>query len=191
MGRILENRPIFYPDSDGFRPFLVLFEKEDKMVDDAELLWERVCALREEQGKSLAQIAEESRVPITSVKRFFSGETKNPGFLSLCQIIYALGGSVDEVLEIDREKQPVHMEADSKYSRFLEKDLRYERKSKFRVWVAFLVLVAINICMLLFDIFNPYVGYIRYQRQMAAYTGETASVVLCVVISKIKAATRV
>ena len=161
------------------------------MVDDAELLWERVCILREEQGKSLAQIAEESRVPITSVKRFFSGETKNPGFLSLCQIIYALGGSVDEVMEIDREKQSVHMEADSKYSRFLEKDLRYERKSKYRVWVAFLVLVAINICMLLFDIFNPYVGYIRYQRQMAAYTGEATAFVRWVVISKIMACTRV
>lgn len=160
------------------------------MVEDAELLWERVCILREEQGKSLAQIAEESRVPITSVKRFFSGETKNPGFLSLCQIIYALGGSVDEVMEIDREDQPVHMEADSKYSRLLEKDLRYERKSKYRVWVAFLVLVAINIVMLLFDLFNPYVGYIRYQRQMAAYTGETASVVLGIIIRKIKVATR-
>lgn len=161
------------------------------MVDDAELLWERVCALREEQGKSLAQIAEESRVPITSVKRFFSGETKNPGFLSLCQIIYALGGSVDEVMEIDREKQPVHVEADSKYSRQLEKDLRYERKSKYRVWVAFLVLVAINIVMLLFDLFNPYVGYIRYQRQIAAYTGETASVVIGILIRKIKRATRI
>lgn len=161
------------------------------MVDDAELLWERVCVLREEQGKSLAQIAEESRVPITSVKRFFSGETKNPGFLSLCQIIYALGGSVDEVLEIDREKQPVHLEADSKYSRFLEKDLQYERKSKYRVWVAFLVLVAINIGMLLFDIFNPYVGYIRYQRQMAAYAGEAASVVLGVIVRKIKAISRI
>ena len=60
-----------------------------------------------------------------------------------------------------------------------------------RVWVAFLVLVAINIVMLLFDLFNPYVGYIRYQRQMAAYTGEAASVVLCVVLSKIKGVTRI
>lgn len=161
------------------------------MVDDAELLWERVCALKEEQGKSLAQIAEESRVPITSVKRFFSGETKNPGFLSLCQIIYALGGSVDEVMEIDREEQPVHVEADSKYSRQLEKDLHYERKSKFRVWVAFLVLVAINIVMLLFDLFNPYVGYIRYQRQVAAYTGEAASVVLGILLRKIRGVTRI
>ena len=60
-----------------------------------------------------------------------------------------------------------------------------------RVWVAFLALVAINITMLLFDIFNPYVGYIRYQRQMAAYTGETASVVLGIIIRKIKGATRI
>lgn len=161
------------------------------MVDDAELLWERVCALKEEQGKSLAQIAEESRVPITSVKRFFSGETKNPGFLSLCQIIYALGGSVDEVMEIDTEKQPVHVEADSKYSRQLEKDLHYERRSKNKIWAAFMILVAINVVMLLFDLLNPYVGYIRYQRQMAAYAGEAASVVLSAIIRKIKALTHI
>ena len=102
-----------------------------------------------------------------------------------------MGGSVDEVMEIDRGNQPVHLEADSKYSRQLEKDLHYERKSKYRVWVAFLVLVAINIAMLLFDLFNPYVGYIRYQRQIAAYTGETASVVLGILIRKIKGATRI
>ena len=59
------------------------------------------------------------------------------------------------------------------------------------MWVAFLVLVAINIVMLLFDLFNPYVGYIRYQRQMAAYTGETASVVLGILLRKIKGATRI
>ena len=115
------------------------------MIEDSELIWERVRTLKDERGKSLAQISKDSGVPLTSVKRFFNGVTKNPGFLSLCQIIYALGGSVDEVLEIDREKQPVHMVADNKYSRFLEKDLSYERKSKFRVCVAFLVLVAINI----------------------------------------------
>lgn len=85
---------------------------------------------------------------------------------------------------------PSEWKAGSKYSRQLEKDLHYERKSKFRVWIAFLVLVAINIAMLLFDLFNPYVGYIRYQRKMAAYTGETVSVVLGTILRKIKAATR-
>lgn len=161
------------------------------MIEDAEIVWERVCALKEEQGKSLAQIAEESRVPVTTVKRFFSGETKNPGFMSLCQIIYALGGSVDEVLEIDRGKQEAHVETDSKYSRQLEKDLHYERRSKYRVWIAFLVLVAINVGMLLFDLFNPYVGYIRYQHQIAVYASETASVVIAAAMAKIRWFTRI
>ena len=68
------------------------------MLEDPEQIWERVRAMKEEQGKSLGQIAKDSGVPLTTVKRFFNGATKNPGFLSLCQIIYALGASVDEVL---------------------------------------------------------------------------------------------
>ena len=42
--------------------------------------------------------------------------------------------------------------------------------------------------------FAPKIGIapnLPYQRQMAAYTGETASVVLCVAISKIMACTHV
>lgn len=112
-------------------------------------------------------------------------------YKSLCQIIYALGGSVDEVLEIDREKQEAHLETDSKYTRQLEKDLHYERRSKYRVWIAFLVLVAINVGILLFDLFNPYVGYIRYQHQMAAYASETAYIVLAAVMANIMLFTHV
>ena len=144
------------------------------MVDDAELLWERVRTLKDERGKSLAQISKDSGVPLTSVKRFFNGVTKNPGFLSLCQIIYALGGSVDEVLEIDREKQPVHMEADCKYTRHLERDLHYERRSKSKWQIIFLVLVSLNILMLL-DVLRPEAGIIHYQPQLAGTAGKTAA----------------
>ena len=87
--KLTENRANFYY---GVAVFA--------MIEDSELIWERVRTLKDERGKSLAQISKDSGVPLTSVKRFFNGVTKNPGFLSLCQIIYALGGSVDEVLEI-------------------------------------------------------------------------------------------
>ena len=114
-------------------------------------------------------------MPLTSVKRFFNGVTKIPGFLSLCQIIYALGGSVDEVLEIDREKQPVHMEADCKYTRHLERDLHYERRSKSKWQIIFLVLVSLNILMLLLDVLRPEAGIIHYQPQLAGTAGKTAA----------------
>ena len=149
------------------------------MIEDSELIWERVRALKDERGKSLAQISKDSGVPLTSVKRFFNGVTKNPGFLSLCQIIYALGGSVDEVLEIDREKQPVHMEHDCKYTRHLERDLHYERRSKSRWQIIFLVLVSLNILILLLDVLRPETGSIHYQPQLAGTDGKTAAEMLC------------
>lgn len=149
------------------------------MIEDSELIWERVRALKDERGKSLAQISKDSGVPLTSVKRFFNGVTKNPGFLSLCQIIYALGGSVDEVLEIDREKQPVHMEHDCKYTRHLERDLHYERRSKSRWQIIFLVLVSLNILMLVLDVLRPETGSIHYQPQLAGTAGKTAAEMLC------------
>lgn len=149
------------------------------MIEDSELIWERVRALKDERGKSLAQISKDSGVPLTSVKRFFNGVTKNPGFLSLCQIIYALGGSVDEVLEIDREKQPVHMEHDCKYTRHLERDLHYERRSKSRWQIIFLVFVSLNILILLLDVLRPNVGSIHYQPQLAGTAGKTAAEMLC------------
>lgn len=149
------------------------------MIEDSELIWERVRALKDERGKSLAQISKDSGVPLTSVKRFFNGVTKNPGFLSLCQIIYALGGSVDEVLEIDREKQPVHMEHDCKYTRHLERDLHYERRSKSRWQIIFLVLVSLNILILLLDVLRPETGSIHYQPQIAGTAGKTAAEMLC------------
>ena len=149
------------------------------MIEDSELIWERVRALKDERGKSLAQISKDSGVPLTSVKRFFNGVTKNPGFLSLCQIIYALGGSVDEVLEIDREKQPVHMEHDCKYTRHLERDLHYERRSKSKWQIIFLVFVSLNILILLLDVLRPNVGSIHYQPQLAGTAGKTAAEMLC------------
>lgn len=149
------------------------------MIEDSELIWERVRALKDERGKSLAQISKDSGVPLTSVKRFFNGVTKNPGFLSLCQIIYALGGSVDEVLEIDREKQPVHMEHDCKYTRHLERDLHYERRSKSKWQIIFLVLVSLNILILLLDVLRPETGSIHYQPQLAGTAGKTAAEMLC------------
>ena len=148
------------------------------MIEDSELIWERVRTLKDERGKSLAQISKDSGVPLTSVKRFFNGVTKNPGFLSLCQIIYALGGSVDEVLEIDREKQPVHMEADCKYTRHLERDLHYERRSKSRWQIIFLVFVSLNILILLLDVLRPETGSIHYQPRIAGTAAKAAAEIL-------------
>lgn len=78
------------------------------MVENNEIVWEKVCAMQESAGLTVADISARSGVPLTTVKRYFKGETKNPGFFQVCQIIHALDGSVDDVIGLDTGQQPAH-----------------------------------------------------------------------------------
>lgn len=138
------------------------------MVDDAEMVWEKVCCLQTESGVSYAEISKKSGVPLTTVKRFFRGETKNPGFFQVCQIINALGGSVDDLLELgDRPQKVTYSPADERFCQQLLKDLSYERQLRRRSMIAFVILCALVMLMMMLDIISPQLGYIRYQ----AYSG--------------------
>lgn len=138
------------------------------MIDNSDMILEKVIALKEESGMTFDEISLRSKVPLSSVKRYFNGETKSPGFLLLSSIIVALGGSVDEILGlIPQAQKPTNNE----FTRQLQADLWYERKQK-RHWIfAFIILVIFNLGLLLFDILNPDMGYIRYAEQMS-FTGQ-------------------
>lgn len=134
------------------------------MVENNEIVWEKVCAMQESAGLTVADISARSGVPLTTVKRYFKGETKNPGFFQVCQIIHALEGSVDDVIGLDTGQQPTHYApTDERFCNQLSKDLSYERKSKHKWQLAFVVLCVLVMLMMLIDIFNPQLGYIRYQ----------------------------
>ena len=144
------------------------------MIDNADAIFEKVIALKEQSGMTFDELSIKSKVPLTSVKRYFNGETKSPGFLPLSSIIVTLGGSVDEVLGlIPQAQKPTNNE----FTRQLQSDLWYERKQK-RNWIfAFLFLVVFDLGLLIFDIANPNMGYIRYAQQ-TAFTGQTAFTIL-------------
>ena len=134
------------------------------MIDNSDLILQKVIALKEESGMTFDEISIKSKVPLTSVKRYFNGETKSPGFLPLSSIIVALGGSVDEVLGlVPQSQKPTNNE----FTRQLQSDLWYERKQK-RYWIyAFILLVAFDLAIIVFDLTHPDMGYIRYSQQTA------------------------
>jgi transcriptional regulator with XRE-family HTH domain len=137
------------------------------LIDNADMIFEKVITLKEQSGMTFDEISIKSKIPLTSVKRYFNGETKSPGFLPLSAIIVALDGSVDEVLGlVPQAQKPTNNE----FTRQLQSDLWYERKQK-RQWVLiFILLVAFDIGLLLFDILNPDMGYIRYVEQASLIT---------------------
>lgn len=151
------------------------------MIDSSNLIFEKVNALKEESGMSFEEISIKSKVPLTTVKRYFKERPTSPGFLPLSAIIVALDGSVDEVLGlIPQPQKPINNE----FTRQLQSDLWYERKQK-RHWIAaFIFLVAFDLALIIFDITHPDLGYIRYAQQ-TAFAGQTAFTILCAAFKSI------
>jgi transcriptional regulator with XRE-family HTH domain len=54
--------------------------------------------LRKSSGMSLKQLADATKIPESTVKRIFSGETADPYISTVHRMVIALGGSLDNIL---------------------------------------------------------------------------------------------
>lgn len=54
--------------------------------------------LKKSKGMTLTQIADVTKIPESTIKRIFSGETADPYVTTIHRIVIALGGSLDHIL---------------------------------------------------------------------------------------------
>lgn len=53
--------------------------------------------LKKRSGKTLKQISEESRVPLGTLNKLFSGQTKDPKLETVQAVVHALGYTLDDL----------------------------------------------------------------------------------------------
>lgn len=61
---------------------------------------ERLKAIQKRSGLTAAQWSQKSGVPTDTINKILNGTTKSPGFQTVCSLVVAAGGSVNELLEI-------------------------------------------------------------------------------------------
>ena len=54
--------------------------------------------LKKSKGMTITQIAEATKIPESTIKRIFSGDTTDPYVTTIHRIVIALGGSLDNIL---------------------------------------------------------------------------------------------
>ena len=54
--------------------------------------------LKKAKGMTSKQIADATKIPESTIKRIFSGETEDPYVFTIHRIVIALGGSLDHIL---------------------------------------------------------------------------------------------
>ena len=93
----------------------------------------------------------------------------------LCEIIKACGGSIDAIAGIDHAATVLPNEP---LLRQLKQDLEHERRGRKFNMRLFLIAVFILVAVLIIDLMNPQLGWIRYNVQQAAYQGQAAAAVI-------------
>lgn len=73
-------------------------------------MWlDKLKDLKKRSGMTTKQIAEKAKMAERTVTRIFSGETYAPGIDKLRDIVYAMGGSLDDILDESDFRLPTPM----------------------------------------------------------------------------------
>ncbi|MDD6275491.1 MAG: helix-turn-helix transcriptional regulator [Clostridia bacterium] len=120
-------------------------------------------SLKESRKMTNREISELSGIPESTLARIFSGQTDNPSFQSVCDIVTALDGSLDEIAGIRHKKcdMPHMCEHHNELIEHYQSELDTKNKWLLRLFVICLCLVAVLILLLAVDIVNSDFGVFR------------------------------
>lgn len=112
------------------------------------MLKEDLNELKDKRHMTLQDIADKSGVPLSTVKKIFNGNTRDPGYLSLKPIL--------DVLQDDKSDSQTEEMTD-----LYERIIKHKNK-----WIKFLTIlsvsfVAIFVALLIYDLCDLRVGFIR------------------------------
>lgn len=131
-----------------------------------------LVSLKNKGNFSWSDISNLSGLPDATIRKIFSGETADPRFETVVKLVTAMGGSLDEITQIEKGEDP-EMNAiiaikelyearisdikssASEHTESLKKDKRY-------LAMAVCVLGIFLLSALLVDLFVGSVGWVRY-----------------------------
>lgn len=124
----------------------------------------KMQALKDETKMTYQDIANKSGVPISTVKRIFSGRTPDPGVTTVIAIVEALGGSADDIkgdsLNADNGEHisPTSVE---QLCAVYERSLRDKNRLIKAQFITIVAIIAVLLFFLIWDLCSPNIGFIR------------------------------
>ena len=122
------------------------------------MLHEKLQALMNQKKFTIPGVSKLSGVPETTVRNIITGKTPDPGFQNVVDIVKAMGGSLDDIVGIERPPTT----ADQHLIELYERAGRMRDAWIMRLFVAFCTIVAAVLLFVFVDVMNGGIGYIRY-----------------------------
>lgn len=117
--------------------------------------------LKEKRKLTNQQLSDLSGVPIGTINRIMAGQTDNPSFQTVCDIVMAMDGSLDELVGI-KDETPLEKKAANKdLIQLYESMLENKEKWMHRLFTCCCVLMVVLIGIVAFDLMNPHIGFFQ------------------------------
>ncbi len=115
--------------------------------------------LKERRKLTNQQVADLSGVPIGTVNRIMSGQTDNPSFQTVCDIVMAMDGSLDELAGIQKEEPKAKPGPSKELIQLYEAMLADKDRWMVRLFCICCILIAALIGIVAYDLMNPTRGF--------------------------------
>ena len=124
---------------------------------------EKLNALKNKGNYTFQQISDLTNIPLSTLNRIFKGES-SPTFDNVAAIARAIGGDLNDLADLQNSR------SSEEVLDFLMKSLEEKRRVIRILAITCGILVSVFIFIVLFDITNGGVGYVRYGTRLSPAT---------------------
>ena len=117
--------------------------------------------LKDQRKLTNQQLSDLSGVPVGTINRIMAGQTDNPSFQTVCDMVMAMGGSLDELAGIQTPGGGEPSPPGEDLIRLYERTIEGKEKWLYRLFFLCCVLVAVLLGVLIYDLTHPMVGFFR------------------------------
>lgn len=120
--------------------------------------------LKEKRKLTTQQLSDLSGVPVGTINRILSGQTDNPSFQTVCDLVMAMDGSLDEIVGIkDLPETGAEKKARASEEILALYEAMIVSKNQWihRLFVCCCALTLVLVFLVCFDLLNPAVGFFR------------------------------
>ena len=125
------------------------------------MLSTRLKELKDQRKLTNQQLSDLSGVPVGTINRIMAGQTDNPSFQTVCDMVMAMGGSLDERAGIQTPGGGEPSPPGEDLIRLYERTIEGKEKWLYRLFFLCCVLIAVLLGVLIYDLTHPMVGFFR------------------------------
>ena len=125
------------------------------------MLSTRLKELKDQRKLTNQQLSDLSGVPVGTINRIMAGQTDNPSFQTVCDMVMAMDGSLDELAGIQTPGGGEPSPPGEGLIRLYERTIEGKEKWLYRLFFFCCVLIAVLLGVLIYDLTHPMVGFLR------------------------------